>query len=341
MKSIVLTTYTPYPSRKIRRIRAQNFTQHPRREDLYSVVHDQEVILFYKGLDVPTRHILDLKGVIPSMQVADAKKAIQDMVDHSQKWHNRTSTRTRNMPEDIKVPLILKRPFLSTAHAKLDVFKKKIALRVWNDKIVFESDNHTSNIIKRVYVLGLRERMEIYLESRLIGEALILNRSLDAMILNMTNANFFPILSINVMSKRFYNSIMKDKIEYLGKNVVGAFMNVPIFVDFFVVTDFAVVENMDAYRDQDMDEVIVGKPFCKASYVKAGRFDRMVTINNGNDSVTYQMARSHPSFKHLTNKQCNKIWPLLKVSARDKLNGISHPYNKLKSFYNGVLDLGP
>ncbi|GJW04412.1 retrovirus-related pol polyprotein from transposon TNT 1-94 [Tanacetum coccineum] len=43
----------------------------------------QEVILFYKGLDVPTRQILDSKGVIPSMNVASAKKAIQDTTDHS------------------------------------------------------------------------------------------------------------------------------------------------------------------------------------------------------------------------------------------------------------------
>ncbi|GJR01041.1 DNA-directed DNA polymerase [Tanacetum coccineum] len=35
-----------------------------------------------------------------------------------------------DMPEDVKVPLILERPFLSTAHAKIDVFKRKITLRV-------------------------------------------------------------------------------------------------------------------------------------------------------------------------------------------------------------------
>ncbi|GJV56534.1 hypothetical protein Tco_1457539 [Tanacetum coccineum] len=56
----------------------------------------QEVISFYKGLDVHTRQILDSKGAIPSMKAADAKKAIQDMVDHSQKWHNGTSTRCRS-----------------------------------------------------------------------------------------------------------------------------------------------------------------------------------------------------------------------------------------------------
>ncbi|GJS44740.1 hypothetical protein Tco_0594861 [Tanacetum coccineum] len=93
-----------------------------------------------------------------------------------------------DMLEDIKVPLILGRPFLSTAHAKIDVFKS------------------------------------------------------------------------NVMSRSLYNSIIKDKIDYKGKNVVGAFINVPIFVgNFSVVTDFAVTENMDAYRDDGMGDVIVGK----------------------------------------------------------------------------------
>ncbi|GKC07619.1 hypothetical protein Tco_0999229 [Tanacetum coccineum] len=95
------------------------------------------------------------------------------------------------------------------------------------------------------------------------------------------NANFFPLLSINVMSKSFYNSIMKDKVEYKGKNVVGAFINVPIFVgNFSVVTDFAVVEDMDAYRDDGMGDVIVGKPFCRKIGVKARWFDGMITIYN-------------------------------------------------------------
>ncbi|GKD48615.1 hypothetical protein Tco_1277591, partial [Tanacetum coccineum] len=60
------------------------------------------------------------------------------------------------------------------------------------------------------------------------------------------------------------------------------------------VTDFAVVENMDAYRDEDMGDIIIGKPFYKEVCVEARRFDGMITIYNGNDSLTYQMARSHP-----------------------------------------------
>ncbi|GKB67955.1 zf-CCHC domain-containing protein, partial [Tanacetum coccineum] len=61
-----------------------------------------------------------------------------------------------DMPKDIKVPLILRRPFLSTARSKIDVYKRKITLRV-----------------------RLRERMELDLEVRLMGETLVLNRSLN------------------------------------------------------------------------------------------------------------------------------------------------------------------
>ncbi|GJV92241.1 hypothetical protein Tco_1540054 [Tanacetum coccineum] len=57
---------------------------------------EKEVILFYNGLDVPTRQILDLKGVIPSKTTVDAKVAIQEMAEYSQKWHNGTSSRTKS-----------------------------------------------------------------------------------------------------------------------------------------------------------------------------------------------------------------------------------------------------
>ncbi|GJV58999.1 putative reverse transcriptase domain-containing protein [Tanacetum coccineum] len=56
----------------------------------------QEVILFYNGLDVPTRQILDSKGSIPTKTTADAKIAIQEMVEYSQKWHNETSSKARS-----------------------------------------------------------------------------------------------------------------------------------------------------------------------------------------------------------------------------------------------------
>ncbi|GJS09699.1 DNA-directed DNA polymerase [Tanacetum coccineum] len=245
-----------------------------------------------------------------------------------------------DMPEDINVPLILGRPFLSTAHAKVYVIKRKITLRVGDEKII--SVKPASSLIKRVYRLSLRERMYLNLEAKLMGETFILNRSFDPLYgdyikLNDLNeplelrrnqvdvleptvkegevvnepmidivktrcdfigglddypsnfdfdrrihidyaynlkfscmmgfeyvhASFLLIFPINVMSKKFYNSIIKDKIEFNRRNELGNFINAPIFIrNFYVITDFTVVEDMDPYHDEGMRDVIVGEPFC-------------------------------------------------------------------------------
>nr|GEW16643.1 hypothetical protein [Tanacetum cinerariifolium] len=86
-----------------------------------------------------------------------------------------------DMPEDIKVSLIRERSFLSTAHAKIDVYKRKITLRIREERIIFISVKHASSLIKRVYMLSLREIMELDLEARLMGDTLVFNRSLDPM----------------------------------------------------------------------------------------------------------------------------------------------------------------
>ncbi|GJZ81748.1 hypothetical protein Tco_0646742, partial [Tanacetum coccineum] len=45
-----------------------------------------------------------------------------------------------DMPEDSSVPIILGRPFLATARAMIDMFNKKITLRVGDDEVIFDVD---------------------------------------------------------------------------------------------------------------------------------------------------------------------------------------------------------
>ncbi|GJY64894.1 hypothetical protein Tco_0466354 [Tanacetum coccineum] len=462
----------------------------------------QEVVLFYNGLDVPTRQILDSRGAIPSKTAADAKTAIQEMAEYSQKWHNGTSrvrstetseglaaiqAQLNNLGREIKSKfkselakrheensnlikeiraltdaaiqnqgasmktleirigqmsknrtlmyekrqtkiLFLSRlngyycnekkgsygPQFSEAYSeashinnsiprkekylgsftlpcfiKNDCFDNAlvdlgttITLRIREERIIFKSVKSASSLIKRVYMLSLRERMKLDLEVRLMGDTLVINRSLDplngdyiklndlnepfklrrnqgddliptieegevieefktrddeldtrigdypsychhdkkihidcaynlkfsCMIgFEFTHVNFFPLLYVNVMSKKFHNFKMNDKMVYKGNNVIGALMYVPIFVGTFsVVTDFAVLENMDAYRDKGMGDVIFGEPFLREVGIKARRFEWMITIYNGNESVTYQMVRSHLRFKHHTNEHATR-----------------------------------
>nr|GEX49952.1 putative reverse transcriptase domain-containing protein [Tanacetum cinerariifolium] len=178
-----------------------------------------------------------------------------------------------DMPEDMKVPLILERSFLSTTCAKIDVFKRKITLRVGEEKINFKSVKAASSLIKRVYMLSLKERMELDLKAKLMGETLVLNRSLDPF--------FEDYIELNNLN---------DKMEYKGNNVVGALMNIPFFVGTFsILTNFVVLEDMDAYRNEGMGDVIFREPFLREVRINAKWFEGMITIQNGKDEVTYQM----------------------------------------------------
>ncbi|GJR20966.1 hypothetical protein Tco_0969493 [Tanacetum coccineum] len=196
-----------------------------------------------------------------------------------------------DIPEDEDVPLILGRPFLSTAHSKIDVFKRKITLRVREEKLVFKSVKPATSIIKRVSVIK-----SLDLETKLIGEGdesfdptydnYIELNDLDIPLETKTNqdddfeptfvktnsykmkfscvigykyvnANLLPSLPINLMSKSFYYSIIKDKDE--GKSHAGTLIDIPVFVgSFSIFTGFTIIDDDDMTKD-----VVLGMKFCK------------------------------------------------------------------------------
>ncbi|GJT22016.1 retrovirus-related pol polyprotein from transposon TNT 1-94 [Tanacetum coccineum] len=220
-----------------------------------------------------------------------------------------------DMPKDIKVPLILKIPFLSTAHTKIDVFKRKITLRVGEEKIIFKSVKPASSLIKRVYMLSLRERMELDLEATLMGETLVLNRSLDPL-----NGDYIELNDLNEPLELRRNQGDDLMLTIDEGEVIEEFRtrddeldtgidDYPIYCDydkkiridcaynlkFSCMIDFAVLEDMDAYRDEGMGDVTFGEPFLREVRINAKWFEGMITIHNGNEEVTYQMVRSHPS----------------------------------------------
>ncbi|GJU46033.1 ribonuclease H-like domain-containing protein [Tanacetum coccineum] len=54
----------------------------------YDLNNHQKVQIFYKGLEIPSRKMVDSQGLIPRTPPAQALKSIQIMVDHSQNWYN-------------------------------------------------------------------------------------------------------------------------------------------------------------------------------------------------------------------------------------------------------------
>ncbi|GKE04224.1 hypothetical protein Tco_1396242, partial [Tanacetum coccineum] len=62
---------------------------------LHDLNCQQKVHIFYTGLDIPTRKILDSNGFIPLMTPTQALESIQVMADHSHNWYDETTTRER------------------------------------------------------------------------------------------------------------------------------------------------------------------------------------------------------------------------------------------------------
>nr|GEU66847.1 alpha/beta hydrolases superfamily protein [Tanacetum cinerariifolium] len=254
----------------------------------------REVILFYKGLDIQTRQILDLKGVIPSKTATNAKVAIQEMAEYAQKWHNGTSKTRSTKTSD----------GLAAIQAQLNNIGREIKelATVKYPKVVAKNVllgvKPTSSLIKRVYMLSLRERIGLDLEARLMGETLLLNRSLDPLY-----GDYIELNDINVPSELRrdpFNDLIPtiEEGEVIDEPMIDIIktMNSESFDEYLSFCDFdqkihidcaynlrfscMIVENIDGYRDQDMRDIILGEPFSKASYVEAKSFEGLITIHN-------------------------------------------------------------
>ncbi|GKD86276.1 hypothetical protein Tco_1357430 [Tanacetum coccineum] len=108
-----------------------------------------------------------------------------------------------------------------------------------------------------------------------MGETLVINRLLDLLNgdyieLNDLNEPFelrrnqgddlMPTIEEGEVIEEFRTR--DENLDTIIDDYPRALMNVPIFVGTFsVVTDFAVLEDMDAYHDVGMGDVIVGKTF--------------------------------------------------------------------------------
>ncbi|GJR56195.1 hypothetical protein Tco_1406716 [Tanacetum coccineum] len=200
-----------------------------------------------------------------------------------------------DMLEDIKVPLILGRPFLSTAGAKINVYKRKITLRVREESIVFSSVKPASSLIKRVYMLSLRERMELDLEARLMGETLLRRNQGDDLMPTIKEGEVIEEFRIR---NEDLDTGIDDYPSYYDDDK-------KIHIDF--------LEDMDAYRNEGMGDVIFGEPLLREFGIKTKWFEGIITLYKSD----------------------------YEVSKKDEENEISHSYQKLKGFYKGELNLGP
>ncbi|GJV37000.1 ribonuclease H-like domain-containing protein [Tanacetum coccineum] len=239
-----------------------------------------------------------------------------------------------DIPKDEDVPLILGRPFLSTAHSKINVFKKRTTLMVGEEKPVFKSVKPATSIIKRVFAIKSLDS-----KTKLIGEG---DESLDPTYGNYIELNdldtpletkmdqdvdfeptfvktdsykmkfsciigykyviadLLPSLSINLMSKSFYFSIIKDKDE--GKSHSGTLIDIPVFVgSFSIISGFTIIDDDDITK-----YVMLGMKFCK-KYASCQMIMKKFTLGDKHERIMEDLAET---------MICAKMWWEWKVCEK-------------------------
>ncbi|GJU03800.1 hypothetical protein Tco_1114138 [Tanacetum coccineum] len=79
----------------------------------------------------------------------------------------------------------------------------------------------------------------------------------------------------------YYNTCFDNALVDLGASVSVMPLSEP--------TLNLVLEDMNAYRDEGMGDIIAGEPFLREVRIKTKHLEGIITLYNGNDKVTYQM----------------------------------------------------
>ncbi|GJW46245.1 hypothetical protein Tco_0077891 [Tanacetum coccineum] len=114
---------------------------------------------------------------------------------------------------------------------------------------------------------------------------------------------------MNIISRKAYNTIMVDRLEGTGMNLVAIVRDVYIFVGCFTfITDFVVLEDIGEFVMSDMTDVLMGRPFRKITKLKYDVAKGLVSFTKIFDTYTYRMPRTIPRLK---NFNWSKVPPLL------------------------------
>ncbi|GJR59469.1 hypothetical protein Tco_1501631 [Tanacetum coccineum] len=148
------------------------------------------------------------------------------------------------------------------------------------------------------------------------------------------NADLLPSLSINLMSKSFYYSIIKNKDE--GKSHVGTLINIPVFVrSFSIITGFTIIDGDDIAKDvySVLTDHLIRRIHQLDTTYQTFYPEQRIEFYSINDVsvLPNNMAYSMNSIRRTGIQQTYMAWCMTRSSTEELLSPFENPKQKFFS----------
>nr|GEU36000.1 hypothetical protein [Tanacetum cinerariifolium] len=214
-------------------------------------------VLQERGLEsLPTSTEINPRDHVKSISTATADSTrIRCIISKPYAMRMKRDFVILDIPEDDDVSLILERPFMSTAYAKIDVFKRNFTLRVGEEKIVYMLKERT-NLDSKTKLIGKDANKSFNPHS---GDYIESNDS-DMPLKSMMNQDI--TLSQPLMKVLLSMSLLTNDIDdHEGKKLARTLIDIPIFIrNFSIISGFTIINDID---ENVTSGVVLSMSFCK------------------------------------------------------------------------------
>nr|GEV64880.1 hypothetical protein [Tanacetum cinerariifolium] len=288
----------------------------------------------FKGLGLENPRPVNMVTEMADRSMQSPKGIVENVLVKIHKFIFPVDFVIPNIVEDNKVLIILGRPMLATLHARIDVFGGKISLEVKKEQVIFNANEGATPVtVLPVYVINFFDVLNNIKGPDDLEEFLMdddINRDLrnflqdNNLILNYENPGANPL----------------SQNKPPGNNIVGEAKNLHVFIGCHsFLTNFIILENVNEFVEKRLTEVIFSKPFKEKIGLEEDISKGILWFKIRDDKTIFNTPRAEWRLSKLTTEQQNMMSPILKISYEDKAKGIIHPYEKLKEFYIGCLNL--
>ncbi|GKC26869.1 zinc finger, CCHC-type containing protein [Tanacetum coccineum] len=155
------------------------------------------------------------------------------------------------------------------------------------------------------------------------------------------NAYIDVDLPMNIMSFDYYNTIRKNRYEYMGRNFIGLGRDMHVFVgNMSYVMNFTILENIETNIDPNLSHVIFGRPFIEIACLAINRKHGLITFTDGTKEITFKTPYKDLERSELSSEGHDLLSSRIILSEDDYDRGYKKPSDLEDGFYRDTIKLG-